>query len=68
MHYLEYLNTKHTNQVNQLTAENDALRQRVEALPELIEHIQAMEHTELLPITEDTVPVWHIKMTQETED
>lgn len=40
----------------------------VEALPELIEHIQAMEHTELLPITEDTVPVWHIKMTQETED
>lgn len=40
----------------------------VEALPELIEHIQAMEHTELLPITEYTVPVWHIKMTQETED
>lgn len=40
----------------------------VEALPELIEHIRAMEHTELLPITEDTVPVWHIKMTQETED
>lgn len=40
----------------------------VEALPELIEHIQAMEHTELLPITKDTVPVWHIKMTQETED
>ena len=40
----------------------------VEALPELIEHIQAMEHTELLPITEDTVLVWHIKMTQETED
>ena len=40
----------------------------VEALPELIEHIQAMEHTELLPITEDTVPVWHIKTTQETED
>ena len=24
VHYLEYLNTKHTNQVNQLTAENDA--------------------------------------------
>ena len=35
VHYLEYLNTKHTNQVNQLTAENDALRQRVGALPEL---------------------------------
>ena len=35
VHYLEYLNTKHTNQVNQLTAENDALRQQVEALPEL---------------------------------
>ena len=35
VHYLEYLNTKHTNQVNQLTAENDALRQQVDNLPEL---------------------------------
>lgn len=41
----------------------------VEALPILIEKIQAMENTELLPITEDTVPVQHIKITQEeTED
>ena len=35
VHYLEYLNAKHTNQINQLTAENEALRQQVDALPEL---------------------------------
>ncbi|MDO5544476.1 MAG: hypothetical protein Q4F81_01385 [Eubacteriales bacterium] len=35
VHYLEYLNTKHTNQVNQLTAENEALRAQVAALPDL---------------------------------
>ena len=35
VHYLEYLNAKHTNQINQLTAENEALRQQVEALPAL---------------------------------
>lgn len=42
----------------------------VEALPILIEAIQAMENTELLPITDDTVPVQHITITQqeETED
>lgn len=38
----------------------------VEALPALIEAIQAMENTELLPITEEAVPVQHIK--KETED
>jgi len=31
----------------------------VEALPSIIEQIQAMEDTELLPITEDTEPVQH---------
>lgn len=35
VHYLEYLNTKHSNQVNQLTAENETLRQQVEALPDV---------------------------------
>lgn len=41
----------------------------VEALPTLIERIQAMENTELLPITEDTVPVQHIKIShEETEE
>lgn len=41
----------------------------VEALPLLIEAVQAMENTELLPITEETVTVQHIKITQdETED
>ena len=34
VHYLEYLNTKHNNQVNQLTAENESLRQQVDALPD----------------------------------
>lgn len=41
----------------------------VEALPGLIEKIQSMENTELLPISEDTVPVQHITIKQgETED
>ena len=33
VHYLEYLNTKHTNQINQLTTENEFLRQQVVSLP-----------------------------------
>ena len=40
----------------------------VEALPALIERIQEMENTELLPITDDTLPVQHIKSQEETED
>lgn len=40
----------------------------VEALPALIERIQEMENTELLPITDDTLPVQHIKSLEETED
>ena len=35
VHYLEYLNAKHANQINQLTAENEALRQQAASLPEL---------------------------------
>lgn len=35
VHYLEYLNTKHNNQVNQLTAENEALREQVASLPDI---------------------------------
>ena len=31
----------------------------VEALPEVIEKIQAMENTEILPITEETVVIHH---------
>ena len=34
VHYLEYLNTKHNSQINQLTAENESLRQQVDALPD----------------------------------
>ena len=34
VHYLEYLNTKHTNQVNQLTAENETLRAKLAGLPD----------------------------------
>lgn len=32
----------------------------VEALPQIIETIQAMEDTEILPITEDTTPIQHL--------
>ena len=44
--YLEYINTKHTNQVNQLTAENEELRARLAQQPDmdqqaLIESLQA---------------------------
>ena len=34
----------------------------VEALPEIIEYLQGLERTVLLPITEDTVPVQHGNM------
>lgn len=40
----------------------------VEALPRLIEQILAMEDTVILPITEDTKPVQHITIKEETED
>ena len=33
VHYLEYINTKHTTRVNQLTTENEELRARLEQLP-----------------------------------
>ena len=33
VHYLEYLNSKHTSQVNQLTVENEELRAQLEKLP-----------------------------------
>lgn len=32
----------------------------VEALPELIETIQAMEDTKIVPINDDTEPIHHI--------
>ena len=46
VHYLEYINTKHVNQVNQLTAENEELRARLAQQPDedqqaLIESLQA---------------------------
>ena len=34
VHHLAYINTKHTNQINQLTAENESLRARLEGLPD----------------------------------
>lgn len=39
----------------------------VEALPKLLEEIQAMENTVILPITESTKPIQHITM-KETEE
>lgn len=45
VHYLEYINTKHTNQLNQLTAENQELRaaaqQPAQDLQELVESLQS---------------------------
>ena len=46
VHYLEYINAKHTNQVNQLTAENQELRAQLDQRPSedqqaLIESLQA---------------------------
>ena len=48
VHYLEYLNAKHTNQINQLTAENEALRAQVDSLPEL--ESQQLVHREVYPV------------------
>ena len=38
VHYLEFINAKHTAQVNQLTAENEELREKLEAQPILEMH------------------------------
>lgn len=37
----------------------------VEALPVLVEKILGMEHTVLLPITDQTIPIQHIKSKEE---
>ena len=34
VHYLEFINAKHNNQVNQLTAEAEELRQRIARQPD----------------------------------
>lgn len=45
VHYLEYINTKHSNQLNQLTAENQELRAAAQQpaldLQELVDSLQA---------------------------
>ena len=46
VHYLEYINTKHNNQISQLTAENQELRAKVQQPPvedqsEVVEALQA---------------------------
>lgn len=46
VHYLEYINSKHSNQINQLTAENQELRTALQQKPEedqteLVESLQA---------------------------
>ena len=41
VHYLEYINTKHNNQISQLSAENQELRTALEQRPE-------EDHTELV--------------------
>ncbi len=39
-------------------------RSTVDALPEIIERIQDMEDTVILPITKDTVPIQHVQKSQ----
>ena len=39
-------------------------RTTIEALPEIIEQVQSMENTVIVPITEDTLPVQHISNSQ----
>lgn len=60
---------KHQDTVIILMHDAASKKTTVEALPALIEALRDMEDTELLPITDDTVPVQHIKITQdETEE
>ena len=51
VHYLEYLNNKHQNEVNQLTAEADSLRTQLEQLrllprfdPQLQQQLEEVKH------------------------
>ena len=45
VHYLEFINTKHTTQVNQLTAENEALRAQLEqqGAPDRCEELDSLK-------------------------
>ncbi len=40
----------------------------VSALPELIEEIQKLDDTEILPITSDTIPVQHVKYDEDSRN
>ncbi len=48
--------------------DSEGKRSTVEALPEIIEQVLAMPDTEIVPITEDTIPIRHVKVTGENED
>lgn len=63
---LEYMN----DEAVILMHDSSNKKTTVEALPIIIERIQAMEDTALLPILEDTVPVQHVKRMNkiQTED
>lgn len=52
------INGAHKNYVV-LLHDSPAKKTTVEALPEIIEEIQAMEHTQIVPITTDTIPIQH---------
>ena len=52
------INGAHKNYVV-LFHDSAAKKTTVDALPEIIEQLQAMEHTQILPITGDTEPVQH---------
>lgn len=45
VHYLEFINSKHTTKINQLTSENEELRTRVEQMPDekALASVEALE-------------------------
>ena len=52
VHYLEYINTKHQNQVNELTAEADDLRRQLEELQTQTTQVAELE-AQLAAVTEE---------------
>lgn len=55
---------EHTNAMI-LLHDASGRKSTIEALPLIIEGIQALEDTALLPVTEETVPIQHISITKE---
>ena len=57
VHYIEYLNSKHANQVNQLESEKQTLAEELEVLLEKAEQVAALVSREMEGVAELTVPL-----------